>query len=54
MFVSIFTTAMGLIISLLTVLVLPYGDPVINTITGLIGVAGILGGCIGMHWHRKG
>ena len=54
MFISIFTTAMGLAISFLTVLVIPYGDPVINTITGLIGVAGILGGCIGMHWHRKG
>ena len=53
MFVSIFATAMGLIVSLLTALVIPYGDPVINTITGLIGVAFMLGGCAGIHWHRN-
>ena len=53
MFISIFTTAMGLAISYLTVLVIPYGDPVINTITGLIGVAGIFGGCVGMYWHGR-
>ena len=54
MFISIFTTAMGLAISYLTVLVIPYGDPVINTITGLIGVAEIFGGCAGMYWHGRG
>ena len=54
MFVSIFTTAMGLAISYLTVLAIPYGDPVINTVTGLIGVAGIFGGCAGMYWHGRG
>lgn len=53
MFVSIFTTAMGLVISLLTVLVIPHGDPVINGITGLIGICGILGGCIGIYFHDK-
>ena len=54
MFLSIVTTAMGLFISICTVLAIPYGDPVVNTTTGLVGVAGILGGCAGMYWHGKG
>ena len=51
MFLSIVTKAAGLFISICTVLAIPHGDPVINTATGLVGVAGILGGCAGMYWH---
>ena len=53
MFLSIVTTAMGLFISICTVLAIPYGDPVVNTTIGLVGVAGILGGCAGMYWHGR-
>ena len=53
MFVSIFTTAMGLFSSFITILAIPYSEPHITTFTGLAGIAGILAGCIGMYWHGR-
>ena len=53
MFVSIFTTGVGLIVSLLTVLAIPNSEPHITTFTGLAGIAAMFLGCAGMYWHEK-
>ena len=53
MFASIYTTAMGMFASFLTVLAIPNGDPVITTFTGLAGVIAIFAGCAGIHWRGK-
>lgn len=51
MFTSVASCYMGLFLALASVygVVTQTGDPIINTIVGLIGVAGLYGGLLGVY-----
>jgi len=51
MFISVSSCYMGLFLALASVygVVTQTGDPIINTIVGLIGLAGLYGGLLGVY-----